>query len=193
MYKKALIGAGVMALSLAFLAGPADAAGKKGPRASVAAATVCDVVGSDLTVEIRARDKTSGDAVAVVSAWSIDALAKDDVGNWGNQAIIGNASASGLSTPVPTTIGPVAFSLCVADGLGGFVINPVVEGAKALNAMADTTYGRLNLDTLAVEDQRTIMNMCSDDPETVDVVEPSGIKLSDADIADIAAACLLLP
>ena len=43
--------------------------GPKGPRASVSAATVCDIVDSDFTVEIRVRDKTSGDAMPVVTAW----------------------------------------------------------------------------------------------------------------------------
>ena len=59
--------------------------------------------------------------------------------------------------------------------------------------MAATTYGRLNQDTLDVEDQRTIMNKCSDDPETLDVVEPGGISLTPEDIELIAAACAALP
>jgi len=169
----------------------------QGPRASVSAATVCAIDGSDFIVEIRVRDRTSGEAIPRVAAWSVDALAKTGRGNWDNQEKFAGTSLSGLSLPVPTTIGPVSFSLCVLQPPSGvyqyYAINPLVEEAKGLNAMAATTYGRLNQDTWAVEDQRTIMNMCSDDPETLDVVEPSGIKLTPQDIELIAAACAALP
>ena len=37
------------------------------------------------------------------------------------------------------------------------------------------------------------MNMCSDDPETLYMVEPSGIKLDANAIADIEAACASKP
>ncbi|MDH3673102.1 MAG: hypothetical protein OES46_18390 [Gammaproteobacteria bacterium] len=182
----------VLVVSLAVAAGPVSA---KGSRASVSAATVCalDTSVPEFTVEIRVRDKTSGDAIARVAAWSITALAKTERGNWRNQTLFGSASKGGLNLPVPTRIGPVPFSLCVPDGSGVYhVINPIIAEAKGLNAMAETTYGRLNEDTMDVEDQRTIMNMCSDDPFTEDVVEPSGIKLNAEDIANIEAACAAL-
>ncbi|MHC4088783.1 MAG: hypothetical protein ACYSVY_00620 [Planctomycetota bacterium] len=184
----------VLVVSLAVGAGPVSAQpGKNGPRASVSAATVCAINGSDFTVEIRVRDKTSGDAIARVAAWSITVLAKTERGNWGNQTRFGSASEGGVNLPVPATIGPVPFSLCVPDGSDVYhVINPIIAEAKGLNAMAETTYGRLNEDTMGVEDQRTIMNMCSDDPFTEDVVEPSGIKLNAEDIANIEAACAAL-
>ena len=200
--RRVRLGASFFAVFLALGAGqasanPPDHANNMGPRASVSAATVCAIDGSDFTVEIRVYDKTSGDAIARVTEWSIDALAKIGPGNWDNQEKFAGASMSGLSLPVPTTIGPVSFSLCVLQPPSGayqyYAINPVVEEAKGLNAMAATTYGRLNQDTWVVEDQRTIMNMCSDDTETLDVVEPSGIKLTSQDIELIAAACAALP
>jgi hypothetical protein len=173
---------------------PPTHANKQGPRASVSAATVCAIDGSDFTVEIRVYDKTSGEAIARVAAWSIDALAKTGQGNWSNETVFGSASEGVLSLPVPTTIGPERFSLCVLDGSGLFyVINPIIAEAKGLNAVAATTYGRLNEATWVIEDQRTIMNMCSDDLMTLDVVEPSGIKLDAEAIAGIQAACAVLP
>lgn len=185
----ARLGASFFAVSLALGATQASAQpGKMGPRAGASAATVCAIEGSDFTVEIRVRDKTSGDAIPQVTAWSIDALAKTGTGNWDNQEKFADSSLGGLSLAMPATIGPERFSLCVNAG-GYYIIDPVIAAAKGLNAMAATTYGRLNQDKLVVEDQRTIMNMCSDDPETLDVVEPSGIKLTPEDIELIAAAC----
>lgn len=185
------IGFGISAIIVVTLLAsqPLLAKGKKGPRASATSATVCAVQGSDFTVRLTLRDKTSGDAIPILTAWSIDALAKTGKGRWAQQEVFASASAGGLGVPIPNG-GGVPFLLCVPDGLGGFVINPVIEGAKGLNASTEVTYGRLNTDTGAVEDQRTIMNMCSDDPATEDVVEPSGIALDPIDIADIAIACL---
>ena len=177
--------AGVLAF---MLAGQVSAKGKKGPRASVSAATVCDIVDSDFTVEIRVRDKTSGNAIPRVTAWSITALAKTERGPWANQPDFGSESQTGLRLPVPVEIGPIPFSLCVLNEFKEYVINPVIADAKGLNAMAEVTYGRADGDE--VVDQRTIMNMCSDDPETLDIEEPSGIKLTPADIKAIKDACL---
>lgn len=176
---------GVLVLLLAV---QVSAQGKKGPRASASAATVCDIIGPDFITEIRVRDKTSGDAIPRVTAWNITAYSKTQQGPWANQIEFVSMSEGGLSLPLPVTIGPVAFSLCVLNAQSQFVINPVIAEARALNAMAEVSYGRLADDEVTIVDQRTIMNMCSDDPETMDI-EPSGIKLSPADIADIAAAC----
>lgn len=185
-----IFGWSVILLVILLASQPLLAQGKKGPRASASAATVCDVVGSDFVVEVRVRDKTSGTAIPVLAAWNIDALYKSGRGPWANQTVFASSSDSGLTTPIPTTIGPIAFDLCIPDGLGGFVINPQIAGAQGLNASADTTYGNLNTDTGAVEDQRTIMNMCSDDLVTEDVIEPSGIKLTGDVLDAISNACL---
>ncbi len=50
--------------------------------------------------------------------------------------------------------------------------------------MATAVYGLQD----GVGESRTVMNMCSDDPETLDV-EPSGIKLSATDIIEINQLC----
>jgi hypothetical protein len=81
----------------------------------------------------------------------------------------------------------VLFSLCEGTS-PDFVINPLIEGAKGLNATTEIEYGKAD-GAGGVTDVRTIANMCSDDPETDPEVEPSGIKLSAGDIAAITTAC----
>ena len=176
--------------TLVISASEVNAAGKRGPRASVAAATVCAVDGSEFVVETRVRDKTSGDAIARVAARSVDALRKTRPGPWGQQEIFGSDSMSGLNESVPTVL-ETSFSLCVLNAEGLYVIDPRIAEAKGLNAMVKLTYGRLDEASNEVVDQRTIMNMCSDDPET-DLVEPSGIKLDPSTIASIEDACSVL-
>ncbi len=109
MHKKTLIGVSTLALSLALLAGPASAV-KKGPRASVSVATVCAIDGSNLEVEIRVTDKTSGDAVPVVTGYVAKAVAKTAPGNWQNQTFLETQSANGWSQSVPKTPGGIISS-----------------------------------------------------------------------------------
>lgn len=166
--------------------GQALAAGGLGPRASVSVATVCslDKTTANFSVELRVKDKTSGSAVPVVTEYSIAALAKTDAGNWSNQTKFSEVREQFASPyrPVPTTIS-ASFSLCT-----GKDINPTIFDAKGLNAMASTTYASSN-----GSDPRTVMNMCSDDLDTLDVVEPAGIKLTANDINDISNACKAKP
>ena len=169
----------VAALPLAAQAG----GNGKGPRASVSVDTVCSLNKNNATfnVELRVRDKSSGTASASVNAYDITALAKVATGNWENQkALTPSISASGLVLPVPpggVLQIPVLFSLCKDKA-----IDPDVAQAKGLNAAAKTTYN-----------DGTVFNMCSDDPNTLDVVEPSGIKLTANDINDIDNACKAMP
>lgn len=168
---------GIISLALAVAAGPASAAGKgKGPRASLAAATVCDVVGSDLEVTIRLTDKTSGSGEAVVTGYTIDALAKTKKGRWDidrdayGDAVSGGGEGVNDDGNIETT-----FDLCDLDG-----------SEKGLNAAASITY-RLGDGSINSE-SRTIYNMCSDDPSTEEV-EPAGIKLTSEILAGIDANC----
>ena len=161
-----------LGLSLALVTAPVSAAGK-GPRASVSVATTCSLDGTDFTVNVAVMDKTSGDAVAKVSAWGIAAVHRDR-GEPGNaSSTFGSASASFLTEGVPFTVSHT-FSLCNGDALR----NDLTE-ARALNAEVSVTYG---------PPSRTVNNRCSDDPTTVEV-EPAGIKLSPADLEAINALC----
>ena len=163
-----------LGLSLALLTAPVSAA-KKGPRASLSAATVCDISRDEFTgivnstefnVTIKLTDKTSGSGTPVVTAWNVKALAKTGRGNWDNQVMFDSASG-GPEADLSDIV--VAFDLCK---LG--------SDAKAVNAAASITY-EIN----SGGDPRTIENMCSDDPATEEV-EPAGIKLSPADLDAIS-------
>lgn len=163
-----------LGLSLALVTAPVSAAGK-GPRASVSVATTCSLDGTDFTVNVAVRDKTSGDAVAEVSAWDITAVHRDR-GEPGNASSpFGSASAGFLTEGVPFTVSRT-FSLCDGDALR----NDLTE-ARALNAEVSVTYG---------PPSRTVNNRCSDDP-TTEEVEPAGIKLSPADLDAIDYLCTL--
>jgi hypothetical protein len=185
--------AAVVAVSFATTAGPANAqppnAGKKGPQASVSAVSVCAISGSDLTVEIRLSDKTSGEAIPGLDGYSIDALVKNNVGNWSNQEIFDDANAGGLNmAALPPSVGPIPFSLCRPEIIGD--PDEFGDEAKGLNASVSVTYGYVDAYGNIVDASlRTIVNMCSDDTAT-DTVEPSGIKLTDSIIMEIQSACL---
>lgn len=175
-----IIGVTLLA-TLATMSLAADAQNRKGPRASVDVVTVCALNKANATfdVELRVSDKTSGSATPIVTAYSISALAKTQTGNWESQEAFAVINKSGLTQAVPATI-KESFSLC-----SGGAINEIVGRSKGLNAMATTTY-------MADEtgESRTVMNMCSDDPATLDVIEPAGIKLTGNDLNDISNACL---
>ena len=170
-----------LGLSLALITAPVSAAKKgKGPRASISAVTVCDISRDEVTgfvnstefdVTIRLTDKTSGSGIPIVKLWNVEAWAKIGRGNWDNQVMFDALADGGPEGDLlPIVVGP--FNLCLLP-----------EGAKAVNAAATITY-----DFDSGDDERTIENMCSDDPET-DEVEPAGIKLSPADLVAINALC----
>lgn len=172
----------VVVLALAAVAASgaqAQSGNKQGPRSSVSVDTVCSLNKANATfnVELRVRDKSSKVLGATVSAYEVSALAKVQAGNWDNQYLLETKGNNVTPVTVPpggmVTI-PVSFSLCTLDKN----LNPIVGSAKGLNAMAKTTYGN-----------GTVLNMCSDDPNTLDVVEPSGIKLSANDINDLTNTC----
>lgn len=167
-----------LGLSLALLTVPVSAM-KKGPRASLSAATVCDISrdestgiinSTDFNVTIRLTDKTSGRGFPVVTLWSVNALAKTERGNWGNQVRF-DFAAGGPETDLQPI--DIMFDLC-----------ELPPGAKAVNADAMITY-----DIDSGGGPRDIENMCSDDPNTDDVEEPAGIKLSPADREAISSLC----
>ena len=177
----------VLAVSLALGVGQVSAAGKKGPRASVSVATVCEheYGGTTLTVELRIRDKTSGDAIPLVTNWNIDAsfLERGVRGNqWQTFASEGQSGQLGVPVTITST-----FDLCAVTG----GILPELKNARTLNGLAEVTYGKSDGAGGVNGFLRTINNRCSDDPKTLDVVEPSGIKLSRNEVADIDAACSL--
>ena len=167
-----------LGLSLALVTAPVSAA-KQGPRASLSAATVCDISrdvngiidSKDFNVTIRLTDKTSGQGFPVVILWSVDALAKTGRGNWDSQVMFGSADGGPEGDLSDIVVGP--FNLCL------------VHDAKAVNAAASITYDKDS----SGNDLRTIDNMCSDDP-TTEEVEPAGIKLSPADLDAISILCL---
>lgn len=178
----------VVLLALAAVAvsgAQAQSGNKQGPRTSVSVDTVCSLnkVNATFNVELRVRDKSSKLLGATVSGYEVSPLAKVATGNWkgDNQMVFTTpVKVDGVPQTVPPgsmiTI-PASFSLCENKD-----INPIVGGSKGLNASSKTTYN-----------DGTVMNMCSDDLNTLDVVEPAGIKLSASDINDIANVCKSLP
>jgi len=173
----------VALVALVLLITVAGAAQAKGPRASVKVVTVCSLDGTDLNVELRVRDVTSGNATPLVSAWNVDASYLER-GVPGNQyQTLASAGESGLQLAVPVTI-LSSFSLCAESG----GIRPELDDARTLNGLSSVTYGKDD-GAGGVADERTVSNRCSDDPETEDVIEPNGIPLSVADVAAIDAAC----
>ena len=122
-----------LGLSLTLITAPVSAA-KKGPRASISAATVCDIPrdeftgiinSKDFNVTIRLTDKTSGRGFPVVTMWSVNALAKTERGNWGHQVMFDSASGGPETDLQPIDI---MFDLC-----------ELPPGAKAVNAAAMIT------------------------------------------------------
>ena len=183
-----IIGCGAGVLVLILTAQVSEAAGK-GPRASISVATVCEHEFGEttLTVELRIRDKTSGNAIPLVTDWNIDAslLERGVPGNqWQTFASEGQSGQIG----VPVTIKRV-FDLCAMTG----GILSVLDDARTLNGLAEVTYGKSDGTGGVSGPLRTINNRCSDDPETLDVVEPSGIKLSPEELEAIDAACPMAP
>jgi len=162
-----------LGLSLALITAPVSAA-KQGPRASVSVATTCSLDGTDFIVNVAVRDKTSGDAVAEVSAWEIRAVYKDRGAPGNTSYDFGSVSETG-SESVPFMVSRT-FSLCDNGAL-----RDDLDEARALNAEVSVTYG---------PPSRTVNNRCSDDPTTGEV-EPAGIKLSPADLDAIDALCML--
>lgn len=175
-----------LGLSLALLTAPVSA-GKKGPRASVSVATTCALNGTRtrLDVTVNVRDKTSGDAVAVVDAWAIDAVYK-------NRGTRGNTTTpfdGDSSSAVNITVGEGvmierSFDLCAAL----VATPPLPTDLRAISANTSVTYGKEDDGADGVTDTRTIMNSCSDDPETEDVIEPAGIKVNYDELATACAA-----
>jgi hypothetical protein len=107
-----------------------------------------------------------------VTTWSVNAKAKTKRGNWDDQTMF-DSKAGGPQGDLSDI--NIPFDLC-----------KLPNGAKAVNAAAMITY-----DIDSGGDLRTIENMCSDDPNTRDVIEPAGIKLSPADIEAIYTLCML--
>lgn len=172
---------GTAALLLVLLLVPlAAAAGPgRGPRASVAVTTVCALDGTTFSVDATVHNKA--DKIdAVVSAWTIEAVYTD-------RAFRGNTT---FAFDPPLEAGESGIAAAVGDGLilsGDFSLCDPAGGirselvdARAINASTSVTYG---------PNGGTITNRCSDDPATEDVIEPSGIKLTPADLAAIDAAC----
>ena len=176
IFTVAIVGLGLLLAPVA-----ANAGGGKGPRASVSVATVCALDGTDFTVELRIRDKTSGDAIPLVTAWNID-FSYLTRGVPGNQwQTFSSDSEGGIQLGVPVTITSTS-SLCAFGG----GIRAELDDARAINGLAEVTYGTQR--GTSVVDERTIRNRCSDDPMT-EAIEPAGIKLTAADLAAIDAAC----
>ena len=165
-----------LGLSLALIAAPASAA-KKGPRASLSAATVCELDGADLNVTIRLTDKTSGSGEALLTSYDINGLAKTVPGKWVDDRDTFATKSSVFTPATDVRSHTESFNLCGLD----------LDSVKGLNASASISY-RLNGGAIN-DETRTITNMCSDDPATIDLVEPAGIKLTSELIANIEAKC----
>jgi len=181
MTMKRLIGTTATALLLAVSlnSGPADAGnGKgKGPRAGLAAATVCAVDGTNLEVTSRLTNISTGNAIPDVISSTYTGLAKVTTGNWGRQQFFDMANGDFTGLVFDTQDIHATLDLCELKNLG------ILEIAKAVNVMAT-----INYDRDGGGDPKQIDNMCSDDPAT-DVVEPDGIGLTNAIVATIEAGC----
>lgn len=169
-----------IALSLVLCISPANAK-KKGPRASVSVQTTCALDGTSLSVTVNVSNKTSGDAIAVMDAYSITPVYKNHA-NKGNTttSIAGLGVGSDTNTPVNDgIIITQSFPLC--DSLLSLPTD-----LRAVNAEVSVTYGKDD-GAGGVTDTRTIMSSCSDDPAT-DVIEPGGIKINYDELATACAA-----
>jgi len=190
MRKNIVFGLAAM-LALVFSGQAVAQSNKKGPRASLDVKTVCSLCldeedvcegTAEFRAEIRVRDKTSGDAVAVVDQSTLTAVAKKGAGPWkpdNTETLAVNSETDDreINPSVDyTVINELAVNICSG-----------IDGYTTLNAFAEVTYGHL-VDISFVEDN-TVNNRCSDDPHTYYITEPSGIHLDSATKAAISAAC----
>ncbi len=153
---------------------------RKGPRASVGSATQCALDleggGAFLVVTTTLNDKSSGDAAAELRGGTIAGTYKA-IGSRGNANTQFDSDNAGDLVTVPQDIGTSLVIMTQFDVCGVF------EDARELNGKATIDYGTSG----GGGQTRTVMNRCSDDPDTEDVWE-GAIKV--ADYADlIAAAC----
>lgn len=169
-----------LSLSLAFLTAPVSAE-KKGPRASLSVATTCALNGTNFDVTVNVRDKTSGDADAVVDFYSITPVYKNRANRGNTTTPIDDLGlSSDTNTPVNSGLTITqTFPLC--DSLGD-----LPSDLRSINAEVSVSYGKDD-GAGGIADTRTIMNRCSDDPETEDVIEPAGIKVN---YDELATACV---
>lgn len=169
------------ALSLASYAMPASAGGKKGPRASVAALTTCAVNGTSLDVTVNVTDKTSGDAIAVIDAYSITPVYKS-LSQKGNQTMQIDGLVDSSDTNVPVNSGvTISKSYQLCD-----VLADIPTDLRAVGADVSVTYGKDD-GAGGVADTRTIINSCSDDPATEED-EQATLKINYDELATACAA-----
>lgn len=165
---------------LAVAAGSANAAGK-GPRASLTSTTQCalDLETAELVVTTTLDNASSGATVPETrDGGTIRAAYKhmDDKGNVIRYFPEEFQIPAGIAIPVQQSF-EARFNLCD----NGFP-RQEVQDARALNGVADVKYGK----SLGDEESRTVLNRCTDDPDTPE--NEGGIYVEDV-IADITAAC----
>jgi hypothetical protein len=173
----------VLVVSLAVGAGPVSA---KGPRASLLSSTACalDLDTSELVITTTLTNKSSGTTIPELRAGS------NIQGTFKKQGLRGNASfplngmvfIDGLPADVnPQLVVSATFDLCDVETLNN------VANARELNGTATMFYGISG----GGGETRSVMNRCTDDPDTLDVNE-GGIKVDDATFQEIAYVCQVL-
>lgn len=155
-------------------------AAKKGPRASVKSTTVCELDGTTLNVKINITNNTSGDAIAMIDAYSITPSYKSlSIKGKTTTAIPGLGDASGTNIVVNNGV-TISHSYSLCDS-----ILSLPTDLRSITAESSVSYGKDD-GASGVTDVRTIINSCSDDP-TTEVVEPAGIKIN---YDELATACI---
>jgi len=173
--------AAVLALVLAGHISEAKGPKGKGPRASLLSSTECalDLDTAELVITTTLTNKSSGPTIPELRDGS------NIEGTYKKQDVRGNKSFS-LGTEfiagLPQDINPdlevsATFDLCDPD-----TFDKVAE-ARELNGTATMFYGISG----GSEDSRTVMNRCTDNPDTEEF--EGGIKVDDATFESIAEAC----
>jgi len=185
-------GAGAVAALLTVgMAAHAAPGNGKGERASLSGVTVCAVSGTTLYAQARLVDESTGNATPVVKYSSFQGLAKVGKGNWKESnwdntivpfqlgygdfdgPVYGSAAINAVHDDPDTGEKMIpGLDLCVLKG---------VDNLKAVNVMATIIYDRVG-----GGDEKTLQNMCGDDPATEEI-EPMGIALTDAMLSAIAS------
>jgi len=176
-------------LALLIVVQVSEAEAKKGPRASLDSSTTCALNldsndGAFLEVETTLTNKSSGSSIPEVRAGEIEGTYKPQ-NTPGNVNITFNSALIQDLISLPADVDPnltilAEFPLCNADG----TVIYEVSNARELNGKTSVSYGMSG----GEGETRTLINRCTDDPDTLDVYE-GGIKLDSETFNMIVDAC----
>lgn len=178
-----------LAMGNSAIADPGNGNGPNGPRASIGVVTTCALSydRTKLFATSYVTNQSSGNVEPFVTGSTFNGLAKNTTGNWGKQ------------WPFDTAYGDFTGGVPYVQAINAGHVDPdtyefiagldlceipdyVLDKVKAVNVMATIFY-----------QDGMVQNMCGDNPDTIDVIEPDGIALTAYDIAAIRRNCPDLP